>query len=164
MLCPQLQVTKTPSNSTASADDTIGFGITVNNNGAGVADGVMMTDTLPAETGSNWSITRPNSSGCTIAAGVLTCSIGSLNPSGSASVNISSPTTPATCGAVNNTATATATNGVTAQSSTAVTVGCPDLMVTKTPASNPVNAGQNAVFNIVVNNIGNGVARGTTLD
>ncbi len=72
--------------------------------------------------------------------------------------------TPATCGAVNNAATATATNGVTAQSSTAVTVGCPDLMVTKTPASNPVNAGQNAVFNIVVNNIGNGVARGATLD
>ncbi len=163
VLCPQLQVTKTPSSSTASADDTIGFGITVNNNGAGIADGVILTDSLPTESGLIWTITGPNLSGCTIAAGVLSCNIGSLNPGGTASVSISSPTTPATCGAVNNTATATATNGVTAQSSTAVTVGCPELMVTKTPASNPVNAGQNAAFNIVVNNLGTGVARGTTL-
>ena len=164
VLCPQLQVTKTPSSSAASADDTIGFGITVNNNGAGIADGVILTDPLPTESGLSWSITGSNPSGCTIAAGVLSCTIGSLNPGGTAAVSISSPTTPATCGAVNNTATATAINGVTAQSSTAVTVGCPDLMVTKTPATNPVNAGQNAAFNIVVNNLGNGVAHGTTLD
>jgi uncharacterized repeat protein (TIGR01451 family) len=163
VLCPQLQVTKLPTSSSASADDAIGFAVSVTNGGAGIADGVILTDPLPTDPGLSWSISGPNPSGCTISAGVLTCNIGSLNPGGSASVNISSPTTPATCGDVDNTAAATTTNGVPARSSAGVTVGCPDLMVTKTPATNPLDAGQNAVFNIVVNNLGSGIARGATL-
>ena len=164
VLCPQLQVTKVPSNSSASANDTIGFSINVTNGGTGIANGVTLTDPLPAGPGLSWSISGLNPSGCTISGGELTCGIGNLNPGGSASVSIASSTTPATCGAVNNTATAATTNGASAQSSTGIAVGCPNLMVTKTPATNPVNAGQNAVFNIVVNNLGSGVARGTTLN
>ena len=164
VLCPQLQVTKVPSNSSASANDTIGFSINVTNGGTGIANGVTLTDPLPAAPGLSWSISGLNPSGCTISGGVLTCGIGNLNPGGSASVSITSPTTPATCGAVNNTATAATTNGASAQSSTSIAVGCPNLMVTKTPATNPVNAGHNAVFNIVVNNLGSGVARDTTLN
>jgi uncharacterized repeat protein (TIGR01451 family) len=163
VLCPQLQVTKTPTSSTASANDTIGFGITVSNGGNGAAEGVMLTDTLPTAPGLNWSITSQNPTDCSIASGTLSCNVGTLNAGATATVNISSPTTPATCGTVSNTAAATTTNGTGAESSTSITVGCPNLMITKTAASNPVNAGQNAVFNISVNNLGNGIARAATL-
>jgi uncharacterized repeat protein (TIGR01451 family) len=162
VLCPQLQVTKVPSNSNASAGDTIGFALTVTNGGSGSADGVVLADTLPAEAGLSWSITGANP-GCTITAGVLSCNLGSLTPGGAATVSIASPTTTATCGPVANSAAASASNGATAQSGATVAVGCPDLMVTKTPAATPVNAGQQAVFNIVVNNIGTGTARAATL-
>jgi uncharacterized repeat protein (TIGR01451 family) len=163
VLCPKLQVTKVPGSSSVSANDPIGFAITVSNGGVGVANNVTLIDKVPTDPGLAWSISGLSPSGCKLSMNVLTCHLGNMNPGGSTSINLASGTSRDTCGDVDNTASATTTNGAAAQSSAGVTVNCPDLMVTKTAASNPVNAGQNAVFNITVNNLGPGVARAATL-
>src|SRR5207253_2337640 len=47
VLCPAINISKTADASPVSAGDTIGFVITVTNGGAGTANGVQVTDTLP---------------------------------------------------------------------------------------------------------------------
>jgi len=62
---------------------------------------------------------------CTIALGVLTCNIGDLAGGGaSATVHITSPTTTATCGVVNNTGNVSTTNDGSDSAGASVTVNC----------------------------------------
>ena len=70
-----------------------------------------MTDTLPTDAGLSWTIDSAGSdSGCSITAGVLTCNFGTIAAGGSKHVHITSPTTAATCGSVDNTANVTTSN------------------------------------------------------
>jgi uncharacterized repeat protein (TIGR01451 family) len=166
VLCPTIVITKTADKDTVSAGDGIGFVIEVTNTGAGSAFNVAVSDTLPTNAGLGWSIDAANSSpGWSISNGVLSFGPATLAGSASTHVHIVSGTSAATCGDVPNLASVTFTGGTGSDDST-ITVECPDINVLKTPDNGTVNAGQNAVFTIVVSNsaaAGTGTARDVTL-
>src|SRR6266576_3575741 len=162
--CAAIQVTKTPDQGTVTAGDSIGFTITASNSGAGSASGVTVTDTLPTDAGLSWTIDAAGSdSGCSIAAGVLTCNFGTIAANGSKHVHITSPTTAATCGSVDNTANVTTSNDGADSDSATITVNCPNVTVLKTADQGTIDAGDTAAFTIVVTNEGPGTAKGVTL-
>ena len=157
--CPAIVVTKTADKATISAGDPIGFTITVTNTGLGNATAVHVTDNLPA--GITWTAdatTGTATASCSINAApnpdVLTCDAALMAPGSSFSVHIHGTTTAANCGVVNNTAVVTTGNDGGDDDSSSVTVQCPDVSVQKTPDGGTVNAGDNAVFTIVVHNSG----------
>ncbi|MGE3421768.1 MAG: hypothetical protein AB7N24_06900 [Dehalococcoidia bacterium] len=161
--CAQIAILKTADKSPVNATDGVGYTITATNNGAGIARGVVVTDTLPmVPAGLNWTISPANAD-CDIDSGVLTCNFGDLDATGgahdSASVHISSPTTRETCGTIQNTSSASTTNDGTANSSAPIVVDCPNVTVTKT-ALDPktVSAGEDISFQIVVKVLGSGTA------
>ena len=162
--CATIQVTKTPDQGTVSAGDPIGFTITASNSGAGSASGVTVTDTLPTDAGLSWTIDAAGSdSGCSITAGVLSCNFGTIAAGGSKHVHITSPTTAATCGSVDNTANVTTSNDGSDSDNASVTVNCPNVTVLKTADQGTIDAGDTAAFTIVVTNEGPGTAKGVTL-
>jgi uncharacterized repeat protein (TIGR01451 family) len=160
--CPNLSITKTADATSVSAGTPIGFTISVNNAGPGVAKSVTMTDALPTGSGINWSIS-PAKAGCSIAAGTLSCSFGDLASGASASVHITSPTVFSSCSTYPNTASAQATNNPPVQASASTSVQCPGLQITKTADAGTVSAGDPIGFTITVSNTGAGTAAGVTL-
>jgi uncharacterized repeat protein (TIGR01451 family) len=170
VVAPSLSITKTADAPTVSAGDAMGFTIAVNNSGQGAANNVTITDALPAGTGVSWSINPayagPGTCGITGAVPTqsLSCNLGTLATSGSASVHVTSPTARASCGTYPNSATVAATNNPTVPPATAsVTVLCPNLSISKTADSTSVSAGTPIGFTIVVSNAGPGVAKSVTL-
>jgi uncharacterized repeat protein (TIGR01451 family) len=162
--CATISITKTADQGTVSAGDPIGFVITATNSGAGSASGVTVTDTLPTDAGLNWTIDAAGSdSGCSITAGVLTCNFGTLASGASKHVHITSPTTAATCGTVNNTASVSTSNDGSDSDSASVTVDCPNVTVLKTADQGTIDAGDTAAFTILVTNEGPGTAKDVTL-
>jgi uncharacterized repeat protein (TIGR01451 family) len=166
--CPDVFVTKTADAPLVEGGDTIGFLITVGNNGPGTANGVTLTDTLPTNGGLAWSIDlidgqAPGSEApCSITDGVLSCDFGSVESGASHTVHITSPTdSTTTCGAVNNTVTVDALNEPNTpeftandQASASLTVICPGISIVKTV--NPVsgNPGDTVTYTYVVKNTG----------
>ena len=146
-----------------NAGDTIGFNITVTNEGDGTALGVHVTDVLPA--GISWSAGAPTGDitgvSCGIVAGTLTCDDASMAAGDSFTVHVSGATDAADCGTVNNTASVTSTNDGSDGASASVVVLCADIAITKAanPAG-PVNAGDPIGFDITVSNSGAGEAKG----
>ena len=163
--CASLSISKVADKSVVNAGDTIGYTITVTNNGAGTAKDVVVTDTLPTNAGLNWTIDGGTGAAqCSIASGVLTCNFGDMASGATKTVHLSSPTTSATCGQVVNAASATSGNdGNPSTGPVTITVNCPDLVVVKTADNGTINAGETAKFTIVVTNSGPGVARNVTL-
>jgi len=110
--CPDLYVTKTADAASVGAGNPIGFTIQVKNVGLGVAKNVMLSDSLPSSPGMTWTVDPFNSDlTCSVGVGnVLSCSFGNLANLAMKKVHVTSPTIPANCGVVNNTATASAAN------------------------------------------------------
>ena len=132
MNCPEISITKTADQGTVDAGSDIGFTITATNNGDGTAHGVTVTDTLPSDPGLTWTIDPANSDAdCSIAAGVLTCTWGDLASGASKTVHITSPTTAASCGTVNNTASVTTSNDGSDSDDASITVQCPAIQIVK---------------------------------
>ncbi|MDP9301156.1 MAG: DUF11 domain-containing protein, partial [Actinomycetota bacterium] len=163
--CPDVFVTKTADAPLVEGGDTIGFVITVGNNGPGTANGVTLTDTLPTNDGLAWSIDLIDGQApgaeppCSITDGVLTCDFGSLAEGASHTVHLTSPTDGTSCGAVNNTVTVDALNEPNTaqytannQASASLTVICPAIQIVKTV--NPVsgNPGDTVTYTYVVTN------------
>jgi hypothetical protein len=118
VLCPDVHVSVTPDASPVNQPGQIGFVIQATNNGAGKAYGVVVTETLPTNSGLHWSIDYAGSnSTCAIAAGVLTCKFGTLASGASKHVHIVSATTGATVGTVTSNASVSATNEAAADQS-----------------------------------------------
>ncbi|HEX5077086.1 MAG TPA: hypothetical protein VFW03_28005 [Gemmatimonadaceae bacterium] len=165
---PTLAITKTANPAgPVSAGTTIGFDITVTNNGPGTATAVTLTDTLP--NGFTWT-ESPDQTQCSIGTGaanetILTCSsIGDLAENASFSVRVTSPTDAADCKTHNNTAWANASNANPVSGSASVTVLCGSLAIAKTANPvGPVSAGTNIGFDITVTNNGPGTATAVTL-
>ncbi len=108
---------------------------------------------MPTTNGLNWSITSSTGTGstCTLsAADVLTCNVGTIagNPNFpneapiNGSVTLTSATTSANCGVIDNTGTITSANDGTDADPGRITVLCPDVKVEKTPDGGTVQAGQ----------------------
>ncbi|HET6915459.1 MAG TPA: hypothetical protein VFH56_05160, partial [Acidimicrobiales bacterium] len=126
--CANVTIAKVADATTANAGGQIGFTVTVNNVGAGTAYGVTVNDTLPGASGTAWAIDTANTTaGWTLTNGVLAYGGSSTNlaPGASAKVHVTSPTTQATCGTVNNTASLTSSNDGSGQASASVAVACP---------------------------------------
>ena len=145
----------------------IGFDISINNSGAGPAADVTIHDALPAGANLDWSLS-PAFPGCAITGAVgsekLDCSFTSVAAGASRGpIHVTSPTGPADCGVIDNTATVDASNDDAKSNGATVTVQCPDVSVVKTPDAGTVNAGDNAVFTMVVTNAGPGSATNVTL-
>ncbi len=163
VLFPDLSIQKVADKGSVSAGDPIGYTITVTNAGPGKAFDVVMTDTLPANPGLNWSVESTTGGWtCGILSGVLTCGGKGfdLASGASATVHITSPTTSATCGAVSNTAIADASNDD--QVSTGIktiTVDCASLAISKVADDSVVNAGDTIGYTITVTNGGAGTAK-----
>jgi uncharacterized repeat protein (TIGR01451 family)/MYXO-CTERM domain-containing protein len=162
VLHPSLDITKTADASTVNAGEQIGYTITVTNNGDGVAKSVTMNDVLPTDPGLSWSFNNVTGGwNCAIALGTLTCGGSNFNlaAGASASVHIYSPTTAATCGTVENGASAASlNNGSPSTGPVVITVNCPALAITKTADAGTVNAGEDIGYTITVTNNGDGVA------
>jgi len=162
--CPDVSVVKTADNSPISAGDTAAFTIVVSNTGLGTAKNVTLNDPLPA--GVAWS---EDSADCSIASNTLTCSFGDLAAGASRTIHVSGLTDAADCGTLPNTATVAATNEPASalgnnQSSASIVVQCPDVRVVKTAVDGSISSGETASFQIVVSNIGTGIARSVTLN
>jgi uncharacterized repeat protein (TIGR01451 family) len=171
--CPNLAITKVADASPVDAGDTVGYVITVTNNGGGTATNVTMTDTpLPSGGGLNWSIVgTPSGWTCAFTGSdptrTLTCGGAgtSLGPSLSLSVHITSPTSSATCGTFNNSASVTTSNGTgSSVGPIAITVKCPNLSITKTADAGIVSGGDQIGYTITVTNAAAaGTAKGVTM-
>jgi uncharacterized repeat protein (TIGR01451 family) len=169
---PAIHIVKTPDAPTVSAGGTVGFTVTVSNSGAGTATGVSAADTLPTNAGLAWSIDTANSgAGWSISGGVLAWT-GSLASGASSSVHITSPTTSATCGTVDNTASVTTGNDGSDTSSASVAVECaPALNLEKQVSVNggayahtgSANPGDTLTYRLTITNTGNADATGETV-
>ena len=168
----QVTIDKTADGASVSAGDPVGFTLSWGNSGAGKATGVVVTDNLPGAAGLNWSIDASTGSGSTCAISgavgsqVLTCNVGSIsgNTAVSGTVHVTSGTTPASCGTVNNTGNITSTNDGEASDGASMAVNCPDVKVVKTAAEAQIRVGDTASFTITVSNIGTGTARDVELN
>ncbi len=97
----EVEIVKVPDEPVVNAGDQIGFTIVVHNTQATPATNVRITDTLPP--GLAWRVVvSADSAACSIAGGVLTCSLGTLNSGQSRQVRIMAPTSVADCGPVEN--------------------------------------------------------------
>jgi uncharacterized repeat protein (TIGR01451 family) len=150
VLAATVTIGKTADDASVSAGDEIGFTLTWGNSGPGKATGVVVTDKLPGDAGLDWSIA--GSTG-TIAG----------NTAVSGTVHVTSDTTSATCGSVDNTGSITSDNDGSANASDSVVVNCPDVTVVKTAKALVLHVGDTAEWDIVVSNIGKGIARNVTV-
>jgi uncharacterized repeat protein (TIGR01451 family) len=172
-----VQIVKTPNEGTASAGEDISFTLSWSNGGEGAAKGVVVSDDLPGDAGLDWAITASTGTGstCSISGAVgsesITCNIGTIagnpnypnDPPVNGTVTVTSDTTPATCGDVDNTGHITSTNDGTDQNDGAYVVNCPDVIVDKTPDGGSVNAGEAITWSIVATNQGTGTATGVVV-
>ncbi|HEX6844480.1 MAG TPA: hypothetical protein VF235_05125 [Actinomycetota bacterium] len=129
VLVPDVRVTKVADGSPVDAGEPIGYWITVESVGEGIARDVVLTDELPRNDGLAWSVDAgTGAAACEIADGVLTCSLGDLSPGETRTVHLASATTAATCGAVTNVASVvTANDGSPTTGPVTIIVVCPVL-------------------------------------
>ena len=171
--CPGIHISKTADTSPVSTGTPIGFHVTVSNSGPGTADNVTVDDPLPAGSGVTWVLASDPSHLCSInivAGGQdLQCSLGDMGATGPTStytVAITSTTNAHSAGTYPNTATASASNAPSVQSSATIVVLAPDVTITKTADSGTVNAGDPIGFTVTITNSGAdtvGTAHGVTV-
>jgi uncharacterized repeat protein (TIGR01451 family) len=173
---PAIHIQKTADAAQVNVGASVGFTLTVWNDGNGDAHDVMLNDVLPTNSGLAWSVDGTGAgfgSSCSIAAGVLSCGpvtvpAGTTQTASMFTVHITSGTTGATggdcpkTGVINNTGTVTTSNDGSDESSASTCVqALVDLSVTKSgsPATQDLGAG-NITWTMVVTNNGPSAATG----
>jgi uncharacterized repeat protein (TIGR01451 family) len=171
ILCvPDLTVDKTAGPSPVEPGDTIRFTLLVSSLGSGVIENATLQDQLPSAPGLSWTVESvTGGANCSIANNLLSCTFGDLPAGQTRTVVVSSPTTAASCGVLDNTATVTATNEGDAEEdnnsdSASITVNCLTLTIDKTADDPQVNANDPIGFTITVTNTGQAAATGVTLE
>ncbi len=164
--CASIDIAKVADAPSVSAGDQIGFLITVTSNGPGSANGVVMTDTLPTDAGTTWSVDGGTGAGsCAIATGVLTCDFGTMANGASYTVHLTSPTSNATVAdsPVVNTAVVTTTNDGSDEATDQVAVLAASIDIAKVADAPSVSAGDQIGFLITVTSNGPGSANGVVM-
>ncbi|WP_456376660.1 isopeptide-forming domain-containing fimbrial protein [Thiolapillus sp.] len=158
-----LSITKVDNVDPVSIGDQIVYTIEVSNAGPSNATGVNVTDTLPAD------VTLVSTSGCANdPTGVPNCSLGDLAVGATVSYTVTVEVGSGASGTLTNAAVVSATTpdpdmgNNTATEPTAVNVAA-DLRIAKTDNADPVNAGDQVVYTIVVTNAGPSDATGVTV-
>lgn len=165
---PKLSVVKSPEKTEVAAGSAIRFTHTVTNTGSAPAENVVLSDPLPTGSGLSWSYDSVSAGGiCSIDAGVLNCSFGTLQAGQSAGVRVSTVSNPQTCGYMVNTVTVASSNAGSVSDITELNVICgPNVKITKTAERAEVTAGnknQPARFFIKVSSNGTSTATGVKL-
>jgi uncharacterized repeat protein (TIGR01451 family) len=176
-----IHIVKKADKAQVSVGDTIGFTMTVSNDGTGDAHGVKLSDTLPVKPGLAWTVDKTGAgwgNSCSIAAGVLSCggAGGVTVPAGTTqaasifTVHISSVTTAAAggdcpkTGVVDNTGTVTTSNAGSDESSASTCVqAVVDLAITKTGSPARQEGLGNITWTMVVTNNGPSADTGVTI-
>ena len=170
VLCADVNLVKSANPvGPVSAGDTIGWDITVSNDGDGIATDVHVSDSLPA--GVDWVLgaISGDTTGvvCQIVGAVgseaLVCDDPSMAPTDAFTVRVTGATDAPDCGTINNSATVTTGNDGSSSDDASVVVQCPDLGVVKS-GNGPLNATDVATFTIVLTNHGPGAAHLVTLN
>jgi uncharacterized repeat protein (TIGR01451 family) len=160
---PDTVILKTTSTPVVDAGDAVSFALKVSNRGDAPALGVVLTDNLNADI-TGW-VSDPGNPPCSIAANVLTCAVGTLDPGEDFEVTLTGTSTPAACPSITNQASVSSTNETTEDAAdnnsevVTVAVRCPDVHVAKSTSTATVSAGDEVRFSITVNNSGPGVAK-----
>lgn len=160
-----LGITKSDSPDPVAPGGTLTYTIGVTNAGPGSAEGVRVTDPLPA----NVSFVSA-STGCSEASGTVTCSLGTVGPGATPSLTITVQVSASPGPGISNTATVSSSTpdpvpgNDSATADTVVSSGPEaDLSVTKTDSPDPVQVGQNLTYVVVVMNNGPNSATGVAL-
>ncbi|MBE7468699.1 MAG: DUF11 domain-containing protein [Anaerolineales bacterium] len=150
-----LSIAKTSSPTLVAAGNSLTYTLTVANSGPSEASGVIVTDTLPA--GVTFAAA---SAGCSNASNIVTCSnLGNVSSGGAITASIRVTVASSILGTLTNTATVTSnqpdsnTTNNTVTATTTVT-RVTDLAITQSSTPNPVTAGNNITFNLMVINNG----------
>ena len=158
-----LGITKSDVADPVTVGDNVTYTVVVSNDGPGLAENVVVTDTLPS--GVVFVSATPDQGSCVESGGIVTCNLGSLANGSSVSIVVVVTTT--TDGQLTNSVSVTSdtpdpnlgNNGVSEDT----TVEPPppleaDLGVTKSDAADPVIAGDDVTYTVVVFNDGPGSA------
>src|SRR4029077_14525592 len=160
---PVLTISKTDAPDPVNAGSNITYTISYSNTGTANATGVVISDTVPANT----SFVSATGGG-TQAAGVVTWNIGNLAAGASASVQlVVAVASPLANGTVITNGTYSIDSNETAPTSgasiTTTVSSAPVLTVSKTDSPDPVNAGSNITYTISYSNTGNMNATGVVI-
>ena len=163
-----LGLTKSDSPDPVLAGQLLTYTLGVSNAGPHAATGVTVTDTLPS--GTTFDSATPSQGTCSQASGTVTCNLGTVANSGTASIDIK--IRPQSEGSVTNQASITSDAGDlntannSASASTTVDPAA-DLELTKTDSPDPIHTGQQLTYTLGVHNAGpsatSGVAVSDTL-
>lgn len=144
--------TMTASRNPAPVGQNFNYNVSVTNDGAGSSSNTTLTDVLPSLV--TLTSATPSQGACAYASATrtLTCSLGTLAVSASASVQIT--VKPRDEGTLDNTASLSATNYATASASVngLPAVKLVDLSVSKTDSADPIFVGDNTTYTMIVKN------------
>jgi len=174
--CPDVGVVKSAQSTPINAGDRAAWTITVTNNGAGVATGVHLTDTIPRDL-TDARVGGANASDCGLDGNLVSCDFGDMAPNDGAPggadtrvITVSGLTDAADCATIPNTANVVNadggvyvdTNAANNASTATVEVQCPDVYADKSgPAE--VSAGDKITWSITFGNYGPGDAYDATV-
>ncbi len=150
-----LVVTKTDAPDPALVGQPLTYTVGVQNSGPSSAPTVSMTDTLPA--GVTFNSAVPSQGSCTHSAGTVTCPLGTIANSASASIQIT--VTPQSTGSITNQASASSSvsdpNSANSTASAATLVNpSANLSLTKTDSPDPVLQGEELTYTLTASNAG----------
>ncbi len=152
---PDVAISKTADRNPAPVEFNFNYNITVTNTGS-PASNVVVTDPLPSQVTLTASTTSQGTCSYDTPSKTVTCNLGTV--SAGSPVNIQLTVKPRSEGTLNNTATVTTTDTDSNPNNNSASVnGLPaikfvDLAVAKSESADPIFAGQNETYTIVVKN------------
>jgi uncharacterized repeat protein (TIGR01451 family) len=151
-----LSVSTTDSPDPVTTRDAVTYSLTVQNNGPDNANGVVLTDTLPA--GTSYESATPSQGSCSQLNGIVSCKLGTIPNGGNATValKLSSPS----AGTITNQATVVgddlsdpASSNNSTSESTEVKSGA-DMSITQSDSADPVAIGDTVTYRLTARNNG----------
>ena len=160
-----ITIAKTAHIPTVTAGTNAVFDLVVGNTGPSDAGNVVVTDTLPAGLIAAGATVTPGSPTCTLAAGVLTCHLGTIKPGDApVTITLTAKVDPSRTDPITNTASVTADDSPPATDDATVTADRQaNVSVEKQVTPGSILQGHQATYTIKVHNTGPSDATSVTL-